>query len=172
MRVLGLVCACALAALAGCSSVSSRPAIEGIVYGTQPYDDLPVPTGFTFDDSDRSWAYTLYENSPLNLRSCVLRYEGDRDVGQLMNWYAGQMPEHGWQKISETKEEDGRRVTLVYKRESEEAIIDIVREIGLRRAEPYTVLTLRLGVAPVAAVSGTESAGESEGPGERSADAK
>ncbi len=160
MRVIGVSCACMLWALAGCGSVSSRPAIEGIEYGKQPYDDLPVPTGFRFDDSDRSWAYRLYENSPLNLRSCVLRYEGDRDVGQLMNWYAVEMPVHGWQKVGENKDPDGRRVTLVYKQKTEEAIIDIVREIGLRRSDPYTVLTLRLGVAPVQAAMGAESAGE------------
>ncbi len=162
MRAIVLVfCACMTWALSGCGNVSSRPeTIEGIEYGRQPYDDLPVPTGFKFDDTDRSWAYRFYENSPLNLRSCVLRYEGDRDVGQLMNWYALQMPEHGWQKTGENKDSDGRRVRLVFRRDTEEAIVDIVREIGLRRSDPYTVLTLSLGVAPLQTALNTEDAGE------------
>ena len=145
MRFLVILGLLVVLASAGCETVSSRPRIDGVVYGYQAYDDLPVPPDFTFDDSDRSWAFRLYENSPLNLRSCVLRYEGDRDVGLLVNWYASQMPEHKWQYTSSNRDADGRRATVVYTKESEQATIEIVRELGFKRPEPYTVITLELG---------------------------
>ena len=147
MRCATLAAAAALVIACGCTTVSPRPDIEGFVYGVQPYDDLPVPSDFTFDDSDMSWAYRLFENTPLNLRSCRLRYVGDRDVGQLVYWYALQMPKHGWQKTAFNLDPNGRRATLIFRRGGdEEAQVDLVREDNIRRPErPFTVLTLRLG---------------------------
>ena len=148
MRPVRCAGVCALLVAVGCGGISPRPQIEGLVYGVQPYNDLPVPSDFTFDESDRSWAFRLYEESPLNLRSAVLRYVGDWDVGQAVNWYATQMPEHGWAKTSFNMDGQRRHATVVFKRESEEATVELIRELGLRRSEPYTVLYVKLGVAP------------------------
>lgn len=135
--------------LVGCGSVSPRPEIEGISWGYQGYDDLPVPQDFTFDDSDRSWAYRRYENSALNLRSGVFRYVGDRDVGQLVNWYNQQMPEHDWEQASLDKDQAGWKARLVFTKEkgSEAAVVDLVREAGPEKAEPFTTITVTVGVA-------------------------
>ena len=132
----------------GCGSVSPMLSIEGISYGIQPYHDLPAPQGFEFDDSAKSWAYRLYEDSALNLRCCVLRYEGNSDVGQMANWYVSQMLVHDWVKTSDNKDTAGRRATLVFSKENEEAVIDIVRELNSRRLEPYTIVTITLGAKP------------------------
>lgn len=129
----------------GCNSTSPRTTIEGVTYGVQLYHDLPVPQDFTFDDSDNSWAYPLFQDSALGLRSCILKYEGDRDVGQLANWYISQMPVHNWVKTSDTKKEAGRRMILTYTKENEEAVIEITRLYAARRMEPYTIITITLG---------------------------
>lgn len=136
--------------IAGCGSVSPKTTIEGVAYGVQPYQDLPVPRGFTFDDSEKSWAYRLYENSALNMRSGVFRYMGDRDIGQLKNWYINQMAVHDWVKIADTDNREGRRASLVFQKDSEEAIITFVRELDSRRLKPYTIITISIGVVAAA----------------------
>ena len=126
--------------------MSPRSSIEGISYGIQPYNDLPAPSDFTFDSSDNSWAFRLFEESALNLRSGIFRYVGDRDVGQLVNWYITQMPEHKWVKTSDNSDREGRRTTLFFSKESEEAVIDITRENNSKRRNPYTVIEITLGM--------------------------
>jgi hypothetical protein len=133
--------------VAGCGSLSPRPDIEGISWGFQAYDDMPVPRDFTFDGSDASWAYRRYENSALNLRCGRFRYVGDRDVGQLVNWYRAQMPEHKWEQASLDFDRSGRKAQIVYTRESESVTIDIVREETPNKPEPYTEIVMWIGCA-------------------------
>ena len=111
---------------AGCGSVSPRPDIEGISYGYQGYNDLPVPQEFAFD-SDWSWAYRRYENSALNLRSGRFRYVGDEDVGKVVNWYNGHMPLHGWEQIAKVPERVERKARLTFRKEGEAVAVDVVR---------------------------------------------
>ncbi len=144
-------CALLILVAVGCEQVSPRPDITGISYGWQGYDDLPVPEDFGFDDSDRSWAYRPYEDSALNLRSGEFRYVGDRDVGQLVNWYNQQMPKHKWEQVSKDMGKDGRAAQLVFTKGHEEAVVDIERKSGPTRPEPVTVITLSIGVAPTGA---------------------
>ena len=120
--VYGAIAVAGAALLAGCGSVSSRPSIEGIAYGYQGYGDMPVPQDFTFEGTDRSWAYRRYENTALNLRSGQFRYTGDRDVGQLVNWYNQQMQLHDWRQVSKDQDDAGRKARLVFVKESEEAM--------------------------------------------------
>jgi len=138
----------------GCGSVSPRPDIEGISYGIQPYPDLLVPQDFKFDDSDRSWAYRRFENSALNLRCGKFRYVGDDDVGQLINWYDSRLQEEDqkegvlkWKKLSLDKDEGGRKARMVFTKGTESLIVDIERKTDPTHPEPYTVITLTLGVA-------------------------
>jgi hypothetical protein len=140
-------CALVILVVVGCEQVSPRPDITDISYGWQGYDDLPVPEGFTFDDSDRSWAYRRYENTALNLRVGQFRYVGDRDVGQLVNWYNQQMAGQQWNQVSKDMEKDGTAAHLVFSKEFEEAKVDIERESGPTRPEPVTVVLLTVGVA-------------------------
>jgi len=135
-----------LGALVGCGSVSSRPNIEDIYYGYQGYNDMPVPQDFVLDETDRTWAFRRYENSALNLRCGRFRYTGDRDVGQLVNWYNEQMAQHEWRQVSKDKDDAGLRATLVFTKKTEEAKVEIERLEGPNHPEPYTVVLLTLGV--------------------------
>jgi hypothetical protein len=143
-------CMIVVVAAVGCGSLSPRPGIEGISYAFQGYDDLVAPQEFTFDDSDRSWAYRRYENTALNLRSGVFRYVGDKDVGQLVNWYNRQMPLHDWEQVAKDMEPSGKKARLVFTKAKgfEEVVVDITREVGPTRPEPFTVITISIGVAP------------------------
>jgi hypothetical protein len=143
-------CAILLLVAVGCEQVSPRPDITDISYGWQGYDDLPAPQGFAFDDSDRSWAYRRYENSALNLRVGRFRYVGDKDVGQLVNWYNQQMPHHEWKQVSKDMGQDGTTAQLVFAKGYEQATVGIERESGPSRPEPVTVITLAIGVAAAA----------------------
>ncbi len=136
----------ALVLAAGCASVSPRANIEGLSYGVQPYDDLPVPQDFTFDASEESWAYRRYENTALNLRVGRFRYVGDRDVGQLVNWYNEQMPKHGWQQKTLNWNETKTAATLSFTRNEERAVVEIARKHGPPRPEPYTEIVLSVGL--------------------------
>jgi hypothetical protein len=149
--VYGILAVAGACFLAGCGSVSSRPSVEGISYGYQGYGDLPVPQDFTFDETDRSWAYRRYEDTALNLRCGQFRYMGDRDVGQLVNWYNQQMPLHDWRQVSKDQDDAGRKARLVFTKESEEAIVDIERQETPNHPQPFTVIVLSLGVTPTGA---------------------
>ena len=141
------VCSSLFFLFSGCQSLNYRPDIEGLEFGYQGYDDIPVPRDFKFDEN-HSWAYRRYENSALHLRSCELRYVGDEDVGQLINWYAAQMRHHGWKQQSLNKDRFGRRATLVFHKEDERALVDIERKAAGRHPEPYTVVTISVGPLP------------------------
>ena len=140
-------CALLIVVATGCGTVSPRPDVDNMSYGIQAFDDLPVPQDFRFDDSDASWAYRRYENSPLNLRCGQFRYVGDRDVGQLVNWYRQQMPEHKWEQVSTDLDPSGRKATVTYNRGSEAAVVRITREEIPSRPAPFTVIVLEIGVA-------------------------
>jgi len=132
--------------LGGCVTVSPEANIEGIRYGVQPYDDLPVPQDFTFDASEESWAYRRYENTALNLRVGRFRYVGDRDVGQLVNWYNQQMPKHGWQQESLNWNKTKTAATVTFIKKDERATVEIARKHGPSRTEPFTEIVISVGL--------------------------
>ncbi len=107
----------------GCVTV--MPPTERLEVSTdRQYQDIPVPFEFEYD-RQKSWAYTRFEDKPLNLRSCVLVYWGDSPVRQVREWYLDQMPKHDWVFEETMRKSQSQR--MIFSKGSEIAKIDVRR---------------------------------------------
>ena len=126
--------------VSGCAS--SMPARIDVSYDRQ-YQDIPVPFEFEYDRKE-SWAYTRFENEPLNMRSCVLVYWGDRPVTELRSWYREQMQKHDW--VYGDTDVEANRDRLTFSKGREKAEIELRRMLSDVSYERITKVTADIGV--------------------------
>jgi hypothetical protein len=107
--------------LLGCAGVSKKDAPPKEAAFLEPqaalkFSDIPAPIGFKFLPQD---SYT-FESA--GVRVGVLKYQGEADVEQVVNFYKDQMPLYNWNLLNVV--EYGERL-LNFDREQETCIINL-----------------------------------------------
>lgn len=108
-------------ALYGCAGVSKNgPAAKEEVLlepqAAMKFNDIPAPTGFKFLSEG---SYTFETDG---VRVGVLKYQGNADIEQVVNFYKAQMPLYNWNLLNAI--EYGERL-LNFEREQETCIINL-----------------------------------------------